>query len=73
MYRTQRFRLFGPKYSSSNTPAFFNGKAVMRGDGIGSMFAKFAKRIVPMAKKGLKAISKSQLAKDVSNILLDSG
>ena len=64
MYHKQ-IRIFGPKSSSP----YYSGNVIQRGEGFGSFFSK----LIPLAKQGFKALTKSKAAKDIGNVLLNSG
>ena len=65
----QRVRIFGPK---SHRP-YLTGPPIQKGEGWGSFFGGLAKRFLPMATQGIKRLAKSDLVKDVSNVLMQQG
>ena len=49
------------------------GPPIQRGEGWASFFGVLAKRFLPAAARGIKAIAKSNLVKDVGNTLMQQG
>ena len=49
------------------------GPPIQRGEGWASFFGGLAKRFLPAAARGIKAIAKSNLVKDVGNTLMQQG
>lgn len=67
MYK-KRIRLFGPPN--------FNSIPVQNGEGLGSLiskFSNFARKMVPIASKGLKRVANSKVVKEIGNTLLSQG
>ena len=65
----QRVRIFGPR---SNRP-YLIGPYIQKGSGWASIFGKLARKILPAASRGVKKLMKSDLVKDVGNVLVQQG
>ena len=66
---SKRVRLFGP---SPNRP-YLTGPYVQKGSGWASIFGKLARKVLPAASRGVKKLLKSDLVKDVGNVLVQQG
>ena len=51
----------------------WKARVLQRGDGWGSFFGRMARKILPAATKGIKAIKNSKTLREVGKTLLDTG